>query len=376
MASRQLSPRVTPVLRPTGPRRGADDPLIGMVIDNRYVIRERIAKSGASRVYRAEQPKLERFVAVKVLMPREDHPDYAQNKRRFQREASALARLSHPITVRVHDHGELRGMLYLVMEFIDGFNLRQYFRAHSPSPELSVEVIDQLAQALGEAHSLGIVHRDLKPANVFLRGHSPQDARVRLVDFGIAKDIEDNTEFTGVDVVLGTPWYMAPEQCMGERVDGRTDIYALGVMLYRMLMGRTPYGDLRGAAVLVAHINSPPPAFAELQPERVLPPVVEWTVGRCLAKKPEDRFADVAQLRIALHACKVALQEPSLPIHLGLRAGTVEVSEDVAELLYGAPTLLTQDLPVVRRRRQREWVPWGIAAVSLLIAVVSLASSG
>ncbi len=367
--------RVDAPAAPRPPRRPRD-PLLGLVIDDRYILRERIAKSGISRVYRADHPKLGRQVAVKLLIPREDLPDFPQHKLRFLREAAALARLSHPNTVRVYDHGTVRGMLYLVMEFIEGFNLRQYFKAHDPSPALSLEVIDQLCQALAEAHDQNIVHRDLKPANIFVRGHDPADTTVRLVDFGIAKDVDDTTDVTGVDVVLGTPWYMAPEQCMGEPVDGRTDIYALGVLLYRMLLGRTPYGDLRGAGVLVAHISKPAPRFAAVRPELAdqLPPVVEWTVMRCLEKRPDDRFKDVGELRKAIQACKLALARPELDVHLGLRDGAVEVSEDVAELLFGTQHLLTRELPAVRRKT--DWLPWVMAAVSLAIAILALALRG
>ena len=318
----------------------APDRVVGAVIDGQYHITERIATSAMSRVYRAHQPSLNREVAVKLLHARDAAADVEMYRKRFDREAASLARLNHPNIVRVFDHGTYAGMPYLVMEFIHGQTLREYCGGRALSAKLAIEIIDQLSQALGEAHHNGLVHRDVKPANVFVEGDNPNQLLVRLVDFGIAKDATDASEITGVDSVLGTPWYMAPEQAMGDPVDDRTDIYALGVLMYRLLVGCTPYSHLRGAAVLVAHINTPVPSFsAVLKQASPHPSAVEWTVRRCLEKSPSARFRDVTQLRRALEVCRQALVEPERSFGMKLRQGTLTFTDNsIDEVPPGATT--------------------------------------
>ena len=293
-------------------------------------------------------------------------------RKRFDREAASLARLNHPNIVRVYDHGTHAAMPYLVMEFIHGETLREYCGGRALAPKLALEIVDQLSRALGEAHENDLVHRDVKPANVFVEGDDSANLVVRLVDFGIAKDATDASEITGVDSVLGTPWYMAPEQAMGDPVDGRTDIYALGVLLYRLLVGRTPFSHLRGAAVLVAHINTPVPSFASVLGDRdpQLPAAVEWTVRRCLEKSPSARFRDVEELRRALQVCRRALAEPETNFGMVLHHGVLEFQRDrspevVAEATTGHT--LPQE-PVVAPIPLWAW----LVPVALLVALISL----
>jgi len=348
------------------------DQLLGTMLDGRYHLIERIATSAMSRVYRAHQPALGREVAVKLLYARDPTADVEMYKRRFEREAASLARLAHPNIVRVYDHGSHGGMPFLVMEFIRGETLREYCGGRAIAPLLAIEVIDQLAKALREAHRMGLVHRDLKPANVFVKGETSAELVVRLVDFGIAKDATDASDITGVDSVLGTPWYMAPEQAIGDPVDGRTDIYALGVLLYRLLVGRTPYSHLRGASVLVAHINTPVPAFSSVLGERDthLPTAVEWTTRRCLEKPPEARFRDVGELRRALKICRVALAQPDRPLRMELNQGVLKVLDDITHI--PPDTAPSQPIPIARHP-VAPVPPWAwLVPVALMVAFISL----
>jgi serine/threonine protein kinase len=340
---RQLGPShvvPTPAAPDLSPGLEGPDRVVGAVIDGEYHITERIATSAMSRVYRAHQPALNREVALKLLHARDAAADVEMYRKRFDREAASLARLNHPNIVRVFDHGTYAGMPYLVMEFIHGQTLREYCGGRALSPTLAIEIIDQLALALGEAHHNELVHRDVKPANVFVEGEDADQLLVRLVDFGIAKDATDASEITGVDSVLGTPWYMAPEQAMGDPVDGRTDIYALGVLMYRLLVGCTPFSHLRGAAVLVAHINTPVPTFASVLKQRNshLPPALEWTVRRCLEKSSSARFRDVEELRRALQICRQALVQPDRNFGMVLRQGALKFANQDIDLVPPSAT--------------------------------------
>jgi|GEM_PF-3401546 len=356
---------------------GEPDALVGAVIEGRYELVELIAASAMSRVYRAVQSRLNRQIAIKLLTVRDHIGHIEMFRKRFEREASALARLNHPNIVRVFDHGTYEGMPFLAMEFIPGQTLRTYYRHHPITPRVAIEIVDQVARALAEAHDNGIVHRDVKPANIFVDGAGTSDLVVRLVDFGIAKDTDDNSELTGVDNVLGTPWYMAPEQAMGEAVDGRTDLYALGVVLHRLLVGRTPFSHLRGAAVLVAHINAEVPPFARFRPDHGLPEALEWTVRQSLAKSPGDRFRDARELRKALQACRLALARPELDLGLGLVDGQVETSEDVAELMSGTQFVLTRRLaPAERSGRKAAWWMWALPLLAVAAVLALWLRSG
>ena len=238
-----------------------------------------------SEVYVGVQSSLDREVAVKVLRPNDRH-DFAVFVARFRREARALARVRHPNVVEILDHGVADGRAFMVMEFIQGPDLKAYVRQHGMSASLAITVIDELCRALGEAHAQGIVHRDIKHSNVFLCRDSAGDVAIRLVDFGIVRDAESEEGLTKGNLVVGTPRFMSPEQAKSETIDGRSDIYSLGVLLYWMLMTRTPFFRETGSQLLLAHIRKPPPRFDVMRPSHGLPPAFEWTVRRCLEKDP------------------------------------------------------------------------------------------
>src|SRR5579871_6794524 len=239
------------IVRPSAGERAAvaaiDDALIGLTLGS-CVIEELLGQGGMARVYKGRQEKLDRQVAVKILPPY-----YAADQNfvdRFRLEAKALAKLSHPNIVVVHDAGEESGHLYIIMEYVSGGTLKQRIAPGMSVVEIQ-RVTREVASALTYAHAVGIIHRDVKPVNVLM----DPNGRSVLSDFGIAKVLEGSERLTGTGAGVGTPEYMSPEQCRGNVVvDARADIYALGVMLYEMLTGRPPFLADNYTALAHSHI--------------------------------------------------------------------------------------------------------------------------
>src|SRR5258706_2079512 len=283
------------------------DPLIGTTL-GKYKILAPLGQGGMAHVYLAHQENLDREVAIKVLPPW-----YAADRNfveRFNLEARLVARLSHPNIVTIHDFSEQNGHLYIVMQLVDGGTLKQLLdRLRDPSSSAnqhSQEVIgaidvaeanrifQQLANALAYAHEQGIIHRDIKPVNVLL----DRTKRPILSDFGIAKVLASTKELTRPGAGVGTPEYMSPEQCKGEQVDGRADIYALGVMLYESLTGRTPFIGENYHTIAHSHIYEIPPDPAIFNPSIPLP--VRDVITTALQKRPEARYQIASELANAL----------------------------------------------------------------------------
>jgi serine/threonine-protein kinase len=279
-----------------------DDDLIGATLGN-CVIEDLLGQGGMARVYRGRQEHLDRDVAIKVLPPY-----YAADPafiERFKLEARAMAMLSHPHIVTVHDAGEDNGQLYIIMEYISGGTLKQRMAAAMPLKDVT-RVVHEVASALSYAHSMGIVHRDVKPVNVLMDG----SGRAVLSDFGIAKVLETSAALTHAGAGVGTPEYMSPEQCRGAPVDARADIYALGVMLYEMLTGRTPFQADNYTALAHSHIYEPVPPPSRLNPR--ISPAVQSVILKALEKDPADRFQKATELAGALEAA-VSAQTPVAP---------------------------------------------------------------
>lgn len=265
------------------------DPLIGATLGN-YKILAPLGQGGMARVYRAIQENLGREVAVKVLPPW-----YAADRSfvdRFNLEAKMVAGLSHPNIVTIHDFNEQDGHLYIVMQLVDGGTLKQQIDTMPTRPggirsmdlaEVNI-IFKQLADALSFAHRKGIIHRDVKPVNVLM----DQGKRPILSDFGIAKVLEGTKELTRPGAGVGTPEYMSPEQCKGEMVDGRADIYAMGIMLFECLTGRTPFVGDNYPALAHSQIYEEPPDPRRFNPQ--LPPAVRDVMLIALQKKPEFRY--------------------------------------------------------------------------------------
>jgi serine/threonine protein kinase len=287
--------------------------LAGQVIGGRYRLRELIGVGGMdSAVWKAWQMGAERLVAVKILPPADDAA-----VKRFSRGARIAANLNHPNCLVIHDYGTAEdGKLYLVMELLNGQVLNDALTAEGMAVEDTIHIADQVLQALEQAHNERAVHRDLKPDNLFLCKKNDDPYHVKILDFGIAKYIEeDYDEVGGTDgkasegfedlvteqrQVCGTPQYMAPEQVVGARVDGRADLYALGCVLYRMLTGRLPFDGKTRYELYQKHLQEAPRPFIEVRPDLQFPERLELIVMKALAKRPQHRFQSAAEMREAL----------------------------------------------------------------------------
>jgi serine/threonine protein kinase len=274
--------------------------LVFMIPDKigRYEIKAELGRGGMATVYRAYDPRFEREVAVKVL-PREMMHD-PQFKLRFEREAKTIAMLENSAIVPVYDFGEEAGQPYFVMRYMSGGSLSERIQQSPLTVSEIARILERLAPGLDDAHARGIIHRDLKPGNILY----DQRGDPYIADFGIAKLAESGSNVTGSGVI-GTPAYMSPEQAKGEAIDGRADIYAMGVILFEALSGQQPYHADTPMGVVVKHITDPVPHILNVNPN--LPADIEAVVEKAMAKNKEDRFATAIQFSTALNA--VARQE-------------------------------------------------------------------
>ncbi len=283
----------------------AADPYVGREIANQFRILEKIGSGGMGSVYKAEQPDMRRFVAVKILHPRYlSRPDLVS---RFRREARAMSHLQHPNTAKVYLYGQLEdGACYFVMEYLAGKNLAQTVRSEGPMPpDRAVAVMGQVCGALAEAHAQGIVHRDLKPENIFLTNLGGIADYPKVLDFGLAKVTEREMRpgsliLTQEGMVFGTPEFMSPEQARGEKLDGRSDIYSLGVIMYELLTGKLPFDAAQPMEFIQKHIKEPPMPMSKRAPGRQFPPSLEAVIDKALAKRPQDRYQSANELAQAL----------------------------------------------------------------------------
>jgi serine/threonine protein kinase len=273
----------------------------------RYQILEEIGRGGMAVVYKAYQPSLNRYVALKVL-PAQYQND-AELLARFRREAEAAKALAHPNIVRVFEVGEAQGMPFIAMEYVEGGSVAsELSRRHGPlDTGTATGIAAQIAAALDYAHQQGVIHRDVKPSNMLLA----RDGRALLSDFGIAKAAGKRT-LTQKGTLLGTPAYMSPEQARGRRnIDGRSDIYSLGVVLYEMLTGDVPFRGDDPTVILRAVLDDAPAPPSWLYP--AIPPAVERIVLRALAKEPEKRYATAGEMLAALQAATPGRPIPVRP---------------------------------------------------------------
>ena len=259
----------------------------------RYEIKAEIGRGGMATVYHAYDPRFEREVALKVL-PREMLHDL-QFRTRFEREAKTIAMLEHPAIVPVYDFGEEDGQPYFVMRYMTGGSLSDRMKKGPMSVEDAAHLMTQIASALDDAHAKGIIHRDLKPGNILF----DQFDEPYISDFGIAKLSASQSNVTG-SAIVGTPAYMSPEQAQGEAIDGRSDIYGLGVILFEMLTGQQPYHGDTPMSVVVKHITDPVPHILDVKAD--LPADIEIVIEKAMAKDRNERFQDVKSLANALNA--------------------------------------------------------------------------
>jgi eukaryotic-like serine/threonine-protein kinase len=279
-------------IKPQGGQAG--DELIGKRLGT-FEILEEIGRGGMATVYKARQTTINRIVAVKVLPRRLLHdPGFYE---RFEREVEVVSHLEHPHIVPIYEYGQSDGMPYIAMRYLGGGSLESMIRRHLPELKKLERPLQQIAHALDHAHRQGIIHRDLKPGNIML----DESGNAYLSDFGIARVLGSN--MTG-SMIVGTPAYMSPEQANGTPLDGRSDIYALGVVLFEILTGREPYQAETPVAILLKHINEPIPSVRDFRPE--IPFAIEAIVNQATAKNPNERFPSAGEmidaLSIAIHA--------------------------------------------------------------------------
>ncbi len=327
--------------------------LIGMVLSDRYRLLDLLGQGGMGAVYLAEHVVIGKRVAVKVLSP-----EYSRNPgdvQRFLQEARMASVVRHDHVVDITDFGYTpRGQAFLVMELLEGEDLASLLQREGRLPWLrATELALQIAAGLSAAHAKGVVHRDMKPENCFLVKRPAGDDFVKVLDFGIAKITDERLKLTGDSLtieggVIGTPEYIAPEIARGKKADARVDIYALGVVLYRMLTGSLPFTSASGnyMEVLSAHITEAPEAPRQRAPDAQIPPQLEVVVLRALEKDPETRYLSVDAFATAIREVQV--------------------------LLTGASSTGLIDLPRLRPRRRPVSSPWSrvrTAAVALAAAV-------
>ena len=279
----------------------AHDPLIGRVIGGSYVLQEVVGVGGMGRVYRAEQSTLGRTVAVKVIHPHLLGDE--QTVARFYQEARASSRLNHPNSVSIIDFGRTDdGILYLAMEFLTGRDLALLMHEEGPLAfDRIASILIGTLDALGEAHEYGVIHRDLKPENILVRRLRSGDDLVKVVDFGLATIVGNETSITTPGLVCGTPDYMSPEQGRGDPVDARGDLYSLGVVLFELLTGQLPFIDDTPTKVVLRHLNEPIPDPQQVAPSRQIPTPLSKLTMRALAKEADERFQSAKEMQDALN---------------------------------------------------------------------------
>ncbi|MGK3968153.1 serine/threonine protein kinase [Sorangium sp. So ce118] len=293
---------------------GESDPLLGKVLNQKFKIHSLLATGGMGVIYRGEQIALERQVAIKVLTPTNSSNQIDPNfHKRFFLEASILARLQHPNIVTVFDYGRVENMeperYFMAMEFLEGETLfRRLRKAGRLSAPDAMGIARQIARGLREAHKHGVVHRDLKPSNVMLVPGEDTGELVKILDFGLVKVLaDDSEELTQQGSFLGSPRFMSPEQISHGKVDLRTDVYSLGVIVYQMLCGKVPFEAQNSVQILIAHLQQPVPRMRERNPEADVPEPLEAFVLRCLSKEPDGRPANMEAFIRGLGECAQAM---------------------------------------------------------------------
>lgn len=308
-----------------------------------YTIETEIGKGGMATVYLATQQLLDRKVALKVMNPSLAADDSFCS--RFLKEGKTIAQFKHPNIVTIYDIGAFESHYYMAMEYIGGGTLKERIRQGSVL-EGSLSILRQISSALGYAHARGFIHRDIKPANILFQ----EDGSVVLSDFGIAKDMTSDEQLTRMGFTVGTPEYMSPEQALGRSVDGRSDLYSLGVVFYEMLAARKPFVARDAFAVALMHANQPPPPLPDSA--ETYQPIVE----RLLAKDPDQRYPTAEAL---LHAIDALEARRATRDALTLKTKVTAVSNEVA----GRP----RERRATARRTLKKW-PMPAATVALVAA--------
>jgi eukaryotic-like serine/threonine-protein kinase len=341
------------------------------VVDGRYSILSRIGSGGMAEVYCAQDLQLGRRVALKLLHRRfSADPDFVE---RFRREASAAAGLQHPHVVGVFDRGEWDGTYYIAMEYLEGRSLKEIVSSEGPlAPARAIDIVVQILRAARFAHQRGVIHRDLKPHNVIV----DDEGRAKVTDFGIAR--AGASDMTETGSIMGTAQYLSPEQAQGHAVSAKSDLYAIGILLYELLTGRVPFEGDSPVTIALKQVSEAPVPPSAYNP--AVPQELDAVVLRALEKDPDDRFADAEEFITALQSVRAALTVPAgqstavfgavgaaYPATAPTDAGVAPVppaemtDDELAAAAYPAEPLEPEP------PRERRWVPWAVAAAILAV---------
>ncbi len=345
--------------------------LVGTTIDGRYRVLSQLARGGMATVYEALDLRLDRVIALKIM-----HPHLAHDEAfvaRFQREARAAARLTHGHVVAVYDQGREGELVYLAMEYVPGRTLRDVLREYGPlTPEQALVFLDPVLEALGAAHAAGFVHRDIKPENVLIS----DDGRVKVADFGLARAMEANGQSVTQGMIIGTVAYLSPEQVEHGEADGRSDVYAAGILLFEMITGQLPHAADTPLSVAYKHVNSDVPPPSTVQPS--VPPEVDALVVTATRRDPSLRYqnafdflADVRRVRAALPPPRPFVDaQDTLIVDVGM----------ASELAAGRPAAVLGAGAAAAPRRQETTRPTAAAAppyrrsrAPLMVVLIALA---
>ncbi|HEX5061025.1 MAG TPA: protein kinase [Kofleriaceae bacterium] len=321
--------------------RGKD--LSGEVLEDRYRVLERIAEGAMGAVYRGTRLNIDRAVAIKVMHA--SLPSAMEGRKRFEREAKLMARLEHPHCVSLIDYGLHGAKPYVVMELVRGRSLHDALVEQGKFEiTRAIDVMRQVLSGLAHAHEQGIIHRDIKPANIMVTPKAPLGLHVRILDFGLARMLEASTSVSN-GVAVGTPSYMAPEQCRGEELDARVDIYACGVVLFEMLTGKKPFIAGDPIAIVKKQIDQPPPHLRDIPPGGDYG-ALEDIVARALSKSAADRFPSAVAMAEALEAAvsgRPATAEPTMVLPV---TGDPSSSASKEKTVTLAPPSASMDVPI------------------------------
>jgi eukaryotic-like serine/threonine-protein kinase len=353
------------------------DSLIDTLFDGRYRIQRKLGAGGMADVYLAEDQELGRRVAIKILNGRHANDD--QFIERFRREAKNAAALNHPNIVSIYDRGEAEETYYIAMEFLDGRTLKELIVSRGAAPiNVAIEYARQILSALRFAHRHGIVHRDIKPHNVLVDG----EGRVKVTDFGIAR--AGTSQMTEAGSIVGTAQYLSPEQARGGEVDPRSDLYSLGIVLYELLTGKTPFDGETPVEIAMKHLSTAPKPPSNLRPD--VPPELDMVVMRALAKNPDDRYESADEMegdldrvargaRVSATTVDTATQVLSRPATAAATAGAATAATMIAPPVATAgavpPAVVEEEEFDESGGPERPLWPWLVAAGFVIAAVIA-----